>query len=414
MGAAIIAPISWAHEYIVPAGGEGKASASARGQGGGKVSVITVDSAPALAAAMKVAQSGDTIQLAGGVYSGLRFTGNKYDGSGITITSADPAKPAVFTDFVMEDAKGVAFRNVEFQVNGLVGFNVYSSSNIALEHVSMHGSLDNDSSNDGHGIRFFDSEGIRVVNSEFQQLAHAVSIARSSEIVVSSNRIHNIDSDGLDFAQVSKVVVSGNVFHDFRPTDGAHPDAIQFMTARTTTPSQDVLITDNLIYRGGGEYTQGIFFGDEVGNLPFLDVTISYNTIVGTGWSAIRPTHNLGLTIVGNQLISFKGDNETLMLVQNSDRVSSSGNRGVSISIANSTQVTQDDDGKNRVVQDQGAAVIKEWFDSHPHFAPGIATAVKTTELYQDPLPTYVEEGAPPIVLSNITWTGLNVGWSLA
>src|SRR5215217_3876545 len=118
------------------------------------MSVTTVATASALMSALQSAQGGDVIRLQAGTYSGLSFYHQDF-GSGVTITSADPLHPAVLTNFNMESVQGVAFSNVEFNVlmPNYVGFNVYSSQNISLDHVTMHGSLDGNSSNDAEGIR---------------------------------------------------------------------------------------------------------------------------------------------------------------------------------------------------------------------------------------------------------------------
>ena len=140
-------------------------------------------------------------------------------------------------------------------------------------------------------MNFFDSAYITFINSEIEQVAHGLSISRSDHIVVSGNNIHNVNSDTLDFVQVSNAVISGNALHDFFPTDGNHPDAMQFGTVNSVTPSHDITISDNLIYRGAGANAQGVFMGDELGNMPLQNVTITNNIVLGTGSSAIRQIH---------------------------------------------------------------------------------------------------------------------------
>jgi hypothetical protein len=331
------------------------------------LSVITVGSSAALTDALSLAQGGDTILLEAGTYSGLHLSGLSFS-SAVTITSADPAHQATLTNFNMSNVNGLTFRGLEMsaQAPSSPAYNIYTSQNITLDHVSVHGSLDGNPQNDVFGISFFDSKSITVTNSEFQQLSSGVGFTRSSNIVLSGNDIHDMRSDGVDLSQVDHVSITGNVIHDIFPEAGDHPDAIQFMTAGTTVASHDIDVSGNLIYRGAGAYTQGIFMNDEVGTLPVQTTTISDNTIVGTGWSGIRPIHNTGLIITGNQLVSLTGDQPTTLLVQFSDHVTASNNTGSSISFSDTTiNLTESGDNGAAATTANGGAAIQQWLATH-------------------------------------------------
>lgn len=319
-------------------------------------------------AALKAAKGGDIITLAPGTYDGLSFDTLNFSPA-VTITSADTAHPGKLMHFVMENVSGLTFRNVVFSAEAPTSpaYNIYNGQNITLDHVNVHGSLDGNPQNDPFGISFFDSNNITVSNSVFQQLSSGLGFTRSSNIVVSGNHIHDMESDALDFNQMSNLRVTGNVIHDIFPVPGDHPDNMQFMTAGTSVASHDITVSGNLMYKGAGAYAQGIFMGDEVGTLPFQNVTLSDNLIVGTGWSAIRPTHNIDLTIIGNTLITLAGDQITNILVQYSDRVTASNNSSADISFSNTTtNINESNDTSNvPAVSDTGAAAIQQWLASH-------------------------------------------------
>jgi Ca2+-binding RTX toxin-like protein len=333
------------------------------------VSIVTVSNTAQLQASLASAQGGDTILLQAGTYSGVALYHQDF-GAGITISSADPTHQAVLTNFNMEAVQGVTFSHLDFQVltPATVGFNIYSSSHINFDQDHVYGPAGAPNP-DASAISVFESAYLSFTNSEIEQVAHGLSVARSDNIVVSGNNIHNVNSDTLDFVQVSNVVIKGNALHDFNPTDGNHPDAMQFGTANSTVSSHDVTISDNLIYRGAGENTQGIFMGDEVGNLAFQNFTITGNTIVGTGASAIRATHNAGLAISGNDLITLAGGDPTTLLVQYSDHVTASDNTALGISVTaangNTNVVETNDIGNAAAVSDLGASVIQQWLASH-------------------------------------------------
>jgi hypothetical protein len=228
-----------------------------------------------------------------------------------------------------------------------------------------------------------------VTRSEFQQLARGGAFGKSSHVTVSGNYVHDIRSDGFDFAEVSNVRVTDNVLKSFSPSPKDHPDAIQFWTAGTKTPSQDILISGNLIMRGEGTGSmQGIFMGDEVGSLPFTRVTISNNLIVATGYNAIRIHGAQDLTLTDNELISNPGENKTFMLIQKADGVAAKGNKAISIGFDRVTNLKEDGNKTTGPAKDRGEGALRSWGAAHPaaprHAEPqadgaaGVASAGET------------------------------------
>ncbi|MFL5296742.1 MAG: right-handed parallel beta-helix repeat-containing protein, partial [Phenylobacterium sp.] len=234
------------------------------------MSSITVDSTAALTSALKSAHDGDTILLKAGTYSGLYFS-NLTFATGVTITSADAANRAVLTSFGVDNAHGITFSNVEMvtQSTGYFDYIVTNSSNLSFDHVSVHGSLDGNVLNDIEGIQISGSSNISVTNSEFQQLERAMAISTSSNITVANNHVHDVGTTGFMFGQVSNVKITGNVLDNFHVPTGDHPDAIQFLTSNATAPTHDVLISDNVLFRGGGDAFQGIFVADQATTMHY-------------------------------------------------------------------------------------------------------------------------------------------------
>uniref|UniRef100_UPI0025F8379A right-handed parallel beta-helix repeat-containing protein n=1 Tax=Phenylobacterium sp. TaxID=1871053 RepID=UPI0025F8379A len=287
------------------------------------MAIINVSSTALLTSALKAAVAGDTINLASGAYSGLNI-GNLSYGSGITITSADASQPAIITDFTLTNMKGMTFSHVEMATldhpdliaseSSFFAFKVSKgSSDITFDHVNFHGSVDGNAANDVMGLQIRDSSNISVTNSEFHDLERAMAVGTTDNVKITGNNVHDLRSDGFDLAAVGNVTIAGNTFRNFTPNAGDHPDAIQFWTSGTITASHDITISGNVITRGTGEYTQGIFLRDQIGTLHYEKVTISDNLIVGTGYSGIRVQGANGITISKNELVSFDGDNKTYM-----------------------------------------------------------------------------------------------------
>lgn len=333
--------------------------------------VFVVDSVPSFNNALKVAQGGDTIQLASGTYSGLAISNVKF-ASGVTITSLDATTPAVLTNFNINGSNGLTFTNLEFvaKAPAYFAFQVRNSDDIHFYGLRVHGSLDGDASNDADGLQVLNSSNVSITYSEFQQLGRGMAIGSTTNVVVEGNKVFGIRSDGMDFAQVANLRVTGNLIHSINAVGDDHPDAIQFWTLGTTVASRDILISGNVILRGEGGATQGIYLRDEIGGMPYERVTIENNIVVGTGYNAIRVNGAKDLVVKGNELISNPGDtNKSFMLVQNADGVRATDNKAISIGFDKVTNLTSVGNVLNQPVPDAGVGALKAWVVSHPDTA---------------------------------------------
>lgn len=302
------------------------------------------NSIPTLEAALKAAQSGDRILLAPGVYSTVTLkyltlspAELRFDPP-VTITSADPARPAQISVMRINRVHGLTFTGLEFvSIPGLFSHEIKNCSRITLDRNHFHGSLDGDSSNDGSGISFAWCSDVKVTNNEFQQLLRGVSFGATKNVLLQGNSFHDIRSDGANFSQVNFVDVRGNDFRSFRAVGTDHPDAIQFWTSNTTTPSTDILIAENLAEKGEGAGMQAFFLRDQLLTLPYERVTIRDNLAVDTGYNGIRIQGAKDVKVIGNELITIAPldgtkPQTTFMLVQRGDGVFSQNNRAAAIS----------------------------------------------------------------------------------
>jgi len=273
---------------------------------GARMTVFTVTSQTQLDSALAILKSGDTVQLGAGAYSFV--LSSKPFTSNVTITSLDPANPARLSWLKLTDTSNITFKNLE--VGRALGSTetvdaslskINGGSNITFDAVHFHGSMDGNPSNDGTGITFGGVNGIKVINSEFEQLGRGAVFGSSTNITVANNSFHDIRSDGMDFAAVTNVLIDGNHFTNFSRISTDHPDAIQFWTTNTSTPSTDITIRNNVILEGDGSGMQGIFMRDELGTLPYERVTIENNLIYETNMSN-------GITVMGGKDITIRGN----------------------------------------------------------------------------------------------------------
>lgn len=278
------------------------------------MTIFSINTSAQLASALASAKNGDVISVASGTYSNIRVMNLNMAGN-VTIVSADTDKPAVFTDLFVKNSSGLTFRNLEFASDGkMYGFQVVGSSNIVLDKLNVHGSLDNDPGNDGSPMMIRESKNVTVTNSEFQQAWHGLSILDNDGMTITGNSFHDIRTDGVRGGGVSNLVISNNYFTDFYPkwaeegaTDGDHPDAIQLWTSGTTKSATNITITDNVVTRGKGDPVQGIFVRDQLDKYPFQNLTVTGNTVIGGIGNGIGIDGANNLNVANNNVIAIEG-----------------------------------------------------------------------------------------------------------
>ena len=285
---------------------------------------VTVNSTTALTTALASAHGGDTILLSAGVYDRIGLQGVNIVG-GVTIASADPTQPVVIAGVELNNCSGLTFRDVEIHVNERTQnvLNVVSSNDIHFDRVEM----DDAFGSTRGGVLFRESSNVSISNSELHDIGTAIVNYRSANVTLTGNNLHDLKGDGIQTADSSVITISGNNFTNFFPSDGDHPDAIQFFTAGTTVAAHDISITNNTYVRGAGAPVQGIFMGDEV-NLPYQNVVISGNAIVGGMYNGIA-TYAVNVTI-SNNIVQAWADMASSIVLQTSTGASLTNNQATS------------------------------------------------------------------------------------
>lgn len=276
-----------------------------------------VSSRPGLVDAIARAAAGDRIILASGNYGAIDIRGRVF-ATDVTIQSANDSQLALIETITISASAHLAFKSLvigralkagEADYSRMVS--VRSSKNLKFDNINFHGSLDNNPGNDGYGLVFNGGRNLEISNSSFTEFNRAVQVGSATDIVVKNTRFFGLRSDGLNFADVQRVVIDHNIFRDFTVGVGDHPDAIQFWTLGTTRPSTDIVITNNQVFQGRGAGTQGIFLTDQVGTLPYQNVRIENNLLyVYDGYNGIMVGNGRNVEIIGNSVLSESRDNQ--------------------------------------------------------------------------------------------------------
>jgi len=282
------------------------------------VATLIVKDTAGLTAALKSAQAGDTIKLAAGDYAQFNLSGVKVAGEGVVVTSLDPANQAKLNGFMLGDCSGITFRDLELKSasTAVNPYQILKSTQITLDKLDIHGSLDGNPQNDGGGVLIRESSKVTVTNSEFHELNYGVAHVDTQGVTIDGNNFHEIQEDGVRGGGSSQIAVTNNLFSNFAPVGGDHPDAIQFWTSLTKASAVDITVSGNLVLRGEGSAIQGIFFRDQVGTLPYKNVVITDNLVVGGMANGIMVNGADGVKISGNTIAALADQNSGIGLTK--------------------------------------------------------------------------------------------------
>jgi hypothetical protein len=275
----------------------------------------------ALDTALMRAKGGEVIGLAPGTYT-LTLRNRPFPAM-VTITSANPAQPATLSQIAVSDVSNLTLTRLVISrvkkpgesVEGTYIGKIQGGRDIAIDTVYVHGSLDSDTANDIIGLNIGGVKNVRVVNNEFQQLGRGIQFGAVSGAVVANNKIHEMRSDGFDFAESDHLLIEGNHFSNTYRIKGDHPDAIQFWTRNTTRPSTDITIRNNQILQTDGHGTQGIFMRDELLTMPYQRVTMENNLMVGSNMAnGIWMDNGRDVNVLNNTVLSRTDDDNPVWI----------------------------------------------------------------------------------------------------
>ncbi|MDR6267656.1 right-handed parallel beta-helix repeat-containing protein [Roseobacter sp. N2S] len=290
--------------------------------------------------ALAAASKGREITLASGDYGLLSVRDLK---APLVLRSADPTRPARFSGMVLRNVSNVTIDGVVFDYTYQLGdkkylrpFQILSSTGVMIRNSLFDGDLwrgggvtdDGFSTAFGLGVRF--SSDITLEGNEIRNFYRGTVISQSQNVVVRGTNMHSLRMDGMNFTEVSDVLIEKNHIHDFtRSVDSEdHADMIQFWTNGTKSPSRNITIRDNLLNSGKGWYTQSIFMRNEMVDrglagheMFYRNVTIKNNMIINAHLHGITVGETDGLIIQNNTVVrNFRSEgkrkNKTLWIPQ--------------------------------------------------------------------------------------------------
>jgi hypothetical protein len=265
-----------------------------------------------LDSAVRAANGGDTIVLGSGTYN--KLTLNTQMGANfsqkVTITSADPGRPAVINQLDMRGASNIEIKGVNFDYvpgkTGEAAFVVQGSRNVTLNNVDLEGHMSGAYAS-GIGLRVSASQGFTILNSEVTNFRNGLNITASSNVTISGNDLRGMSNDAMLLGGLTGVMISGNDFRAMKSSPSLfHKDMIQFYNGSGLAASSNITIRANVIENP--EVSHAIFFGNALakagnGSAFFRDVLIENNYIRSAHLHGITMDHGSDVTIRGNTLV---------------------------------------------------------------------------------------------------------------
>ena len=292
--------------------------------------VITVENKEELEAALRTARGGEIIELKGGDYGDLSIVGEDVSfGEEVTIRSADTDSPATFSEISLRNVANLTFDSIAIEFVSEAGLDrkaadeqnavsVSGSTNITIRNSVFEGDTHDEPGSTieglpvGVGIFVRGSDDVTVEGNEFSNWGRAAKFRETTDLTVEGNDVHSIRSDGMNFADVDRVLIQGNHFHDFLSYASVsdHRDMIQFWTAGTDSPSTDIVIRDNIMNSGSGVGTQTILMGNELVSrygageeMFYRNVTIENNLIYNSHLHGITVGQAADVLVRNNTLL---------------------------------------------------------------------------------------------------------------
>jgi hypothetical protein len=243
----------------------------------------------------------------------------------VTVTSADPARPAVLTGLDVRGAENLRFETLTFDyvakatdALSVTPFSVRDSRRITISGSTFDGDLAKGGDPAaigypaGRGFRSSNNVGFDFIGNEVHTFWKGIAISGSDHVRVIGNDIHSMRSDGINVIVPQGILIEANHVHDFRraPDSGDHTDMIQFWTLNATRPGIDITIRGNLLQAGGGGQTHSIFMRNEMVDkgragpeMFYRRITIEDNVILNGHLHGITVGEADGVVIRRNTLL---------------------------------------------------------------------------------------------------------------
>jgi len=288
-----------------------------------------ITDAAGLAEALAAAIGGETIRLAPGDYGRLALDVRRSPQVDfprpVTLISADPANPAVFTEASLFGVGNLELDGLRFDYTYTPGDKIYrrpfdfrECRNLTIRNSVFDGDVPRGLSPDVDGLGYAfglsvaKGQDVSILNNCIQGFYRGMVMGSGRNVLVAGNELVGLRMDGMNFVAMQDVRIEGNHIHGFRRSKlkADHADMIQFWTNGSETPSTGITIRGNLLLAGDGNSTQSIFMRNDLVDrelagpeMFYRDILIEENVILNGHLHGITLGETKGATIRRNTLL---------------------------------------------------------------------------------------------------------------
>jgi polygalacturonase len=267
---------------------------------------VIVASPETLRRALNCAKGDTTIALRPGQYGRLEINGR----TGITLRSESAAAHASFDQIKVVNSKRIDLAQLRLEGDKAgVQFRlmVSGSTDVKAAELDLPGN-GADFDLPVVGAVFVDgSQRVTLERLRISRMQFGISFRNVDGLTIAACRISGMRTDGIRGMGTSNLAIVGNRIDSFRYAEGDHPDGIQLWTANQKASARNVRISENLILRGEGKPSQGVFIGNEDPHWGYENLMITDNVIVGTLWNGIAAGNAVDVRIRGNFVAGLPG-----------------------------------------------------------------------------------------------------------
>ena len=237
----------------------------------------------------------------------------------VTIRSADPEDPAVFSQISLVGRNNVTIDSVVVDttthpepVSNAVAISALENFAFLNSHITGGATGPrHDGSEHGVGPGLFSirsSQNVRIENNLAEGGNHGMYLYEATGVIVAGNEMRHMQGDGIRIAGVQDLEIRDNFLHDFYGTEWKynHGDYIQFWGLNIPQNNERIAIRDNVLQSGAGSNYQMIFGGNEdfgkTGQY-FKDFEIEGNVISGSHWHMLSLGNIENLSVRNNTLL---------------------------------------------------------------------------------------------------------------
>ncbi|MDG6079097.1 right-handed parallel beta-helix repeat-containing protein [Erythrobacter litoralis] len=295
--------------------------------------------------------------------------------NGTVIQSAEMRRVATFEGIRLDGVRGLSFEGLGIEppasgpVAGRYGMLIVNSRSVEVDRLAFRGPGRTVNDRFGAALMLRNSSSITVKRSYFKNFRHGIAMLKLEDATIELNEFEELQTDAIRGGGVSDTRIANNVITNFSPAAKDHPDGIQLWSNQQRKAAKDIVIEDNLVVRGKGGPTQGVFIRDNRLRLPFENLRVTGNLVIGGLYNGISIGGADGVRLLDNTVIS-RPDQKSWIRLEHTRNTYAAGNSAAAYVVKNNPMPPKVRNNElTDPVRGDLTRTISEWVRSKEGFA---------------------------------------------